>query len=42
MAITTGSGALGWGNVLGVNRGRGSGLGVSVMWQSNSKGWTAI
>ena len=31
MNMTTGSGALGWGSVLGVNSGRGLGLGVSVM-----------
>jgi hypothetical protein len=28
--------------VLGVNTGRGSGLAVSVIRQSNSKGWTVI
>jgi fructokinase len=38
--MTTGSGSLGFGSVLGVNSGRGSGLVGFVMHQFNSKGWT--
>ena len=40
--MTTGSGASGCGSVLGVNSGEGLGLGVSVMGQFNSKGWTIV
>jgi hypothetical protein len=42
IAMTTGSGALGCGSVLGVNSGRGSGRGVLSMCLFNSKGWTVV
>ena len=40
MNVTTGSGASGWGSVLGVKSGRVSGFGVLGMWKHNTTGST--